>query len=476
MNAKRLVFTNLIFLLFAVVLLLLSYLSYQRVNKQAEASGWVDHTYKVKVQLANAVSTLYKAESAQRGYILTKDRDLLKQYIEAKETIPKILTSLDTLITDNRVQEENLAGTKKLFFLRIVRLDTVINNMNSISTSNMDTLLIKGKKLTESISRRIDLMTKLEDMLLRKRLSDRNTEEKMSSTFILFFSVLSIIVLLFAFLRLKKESRLLDASVIDKNILEKIVTERTSELLSANSQLNLQNAELEKINAELNSFTFIASHDLKEPLRKIEMYSSKLLKEDEEHLSQNGKNFLKKITDSIQRMRNLIDSIFSYAQVEQQLHKEHANLADAVNRAVYILAETINEKKAEVLYNGLPTIIGAPEQMEQLFTNLIGNALKYSRKDIPPKINITADSFKNGQKETMWKIEVTDNGVGFDNLYKEKIFQIFQRAHSKTQYPGTGIGLAICRKIVENHHGTISARSIDGTGAVFTIIIPEEVK
>jgi len=319
-------------------------------------------------------------------------------------------------------------------------------------------------------------MTKLEDMLLRKRLSDRNTEEKMSSNFILFFSVLSIIVLLFAFLRLKKESRLLDASVIDKNILEKIVTERTSELISVNNQLNQQNAELEKINAELNSFTFIASHDLKEPLRKIEMYSSKLVKEDEEHLSQNGKNFLRKITDSIQRMRNLIDSIFSYAQVEQQLQKEPANLTDAVKRAVYILAETINEKNAEVIYNGLPTITGAPEQMEQLFTNLIGNALKYSRKDIPPKINITADSFKNGQKETMWKIVVSDNGVGFDNLYKEKIFQIFQRAHSKTQYPGTGIGLAICRKIVENHYGTISASSIDGTGAVFTIIIPEEIK
>ncbi len=115
MKTKRLVFTNLIFLLFALLLLVTSLLSYQRISKQAEASEWVDHTYRVKIYLSDAVSTLYKAESAQRGYLLTRDRDLFRQFTEAKAAIPKILSSLDTVIIDNRVQIDNLAVTKRSF-------------------------------------------------------------------------------------------------------------------------------------------------------------------------------------------------------------------------------------------------------------------------------------------------------------------------------------------------------------------------
>ena len=113
--------------------------------------------------------------------------------------------------------------------------------------------------------------------------------------------------------------------------------------------------------------------------------------------------------------------------------------------------------------------------MEQLFTNLIANAIKYAKKDIPPKINITAEEIPSQQGGKLWKIQVRDNGVGFDEIYKEKIFQIFQRAHSKNEYPGIGIGLAICKKIVENHKGSISASSLNGEGAIFTIILPENI-
>ncbi len=336
----------------------------------------------------------------------------------------------------------------------------------------MDSVFMAGKKLTDAINRNVTMMTRLEDMLLRQRLLERNNEEQKSATFILIFSILSISVLLYTFLRLRKESRLLNASIIDNNMLEAIVSDRTAEISSVNEKLNRQNEELAKKNDELNSFTFIASHDLKEPLRKIEMYGGKLQKEETLRLSDNGKVFLGKITDSIQRMKNLIDSIFSYAQVEQDIEREPVNLSDSLAQALNTLSETIEEKNAVIHCDELPTILAVPEQMEQLFTNLISNALKYAQKDIAPVIHISAKKMINDH----WKIIVGDNGVGFDEKYKEKIFQIFQRAHSKTQYPGTGIGLAICRKIVENHHGSITAESSPDKGAVFTIIIPEKFK
>jgi light-regulated signal transduction histidine kinase (bacteriophytochrome) len=213
-------------------------------------------------------------------------------------------------------------------------------------------------------------------------------------------------------------------------------------------------------------------HDLKEPLRKIETYTNKIIKDDEKYLTEEGKNYLKKVSDSIQRMKNLIDSIFSYAQVEQELEFEKTDLTKTANDAMNNLSEMVEEKKARIHIEGLPVINASPEQMEQLFTNLMANSLKYSQPDKSLVIEIKGEKQASENGEECWKIIFSDNGIGFDELYKEKIFQIFQRAHSKTQYPGTGIGLAICRKIVENHHGQITARSVPGQGSIFTILLP----
>jgi signal transduction histidine kinase len=150
-------------------------------------------------------------------------------------------------------------------------------------------------------------------------------------------------------------------------------------------------------------------------------------------------------------------------------------------QTVDILDEAIEEKDAEVKYNNLPQLYTIPGQMEQLFINLISNSLKYSKPDVKPSIEITSEKkIKRLNGDTLpsegWEIRFKDNGIGFDEQYKEKIFQIFQRLHGNEEYSGTGIGLAICKKIVENHNGTITASSSPGEGATFTVFIPENNK
>jgi light-regulated signal transduction histidine kinase (bacteriophytochrome) len=237
--------------------------------------------------------------------------------------------------------------------------------------------------------------------------------------------------------------------------------------------LSRQNLELEQKNKELNSFTYVASHDLKEPLRKISIFSSRVTETEEQNLSPQGNDYLNKIMQNSNRMQNLIDSILTYARAEREMAFTQTDLTEVAKNAISTLQETIDEKEATVEYANLPVIAAIQEQMEQLFINLISNSLKYSKAGVKPRITINAEK-QTGTGATWWKISFADNGIGFDEAYKEKIFQIFQRLHTKDQYSGTGIGLAICKKIMDNHNGSISASSTPNEGAVFTVILPEE--
>lgn len=252
--------------------------------------------------------------------------------------------------------------------------------------------------------------------------------------------------------------------------LEQKVNERTLELEKSKASLTEKNKELEQQNEELTSFTFIASHDLKEPLRKIEIYTNKIRETEQENLSAKSKEYFDKVIETTARMRILLDDIFTYAETGKEGSYEVTNLNEIATLSVQTLQEQIIEKGAAIEYKNLPVLHAIPYQMEQLFTNIIGNSLKYSKKDVKPVIRI--ETQKSGSD---WKILFTDNGIGFDETFKLKIFEIFQRLHTRIEYSGTGIGLAICKKIVENHHGKIIANSVIGTGSIFTIIIPQDL-
>lgn len=249
-----------------------------------------------------------------------------------------------------------------------------------------------------------------------------------------------------------------------------------------NIELQERNRELEKSNKELASFNHVASHDLQEPLRKIQTFISRVSDADKAVLSESAKDYITKIEVSAKRMRVLIDDLLLFSRTNTT-KKEFikSDLNELFENAKSELTEIIDEKKAVIKKSKLPKLDVIPYQIEQLFINLIGNSLKYSQPNINPEITIETEKVLSGDYPDLleqnvkkfYKITFSDNGMGFDPQFKETIFVLFQRLHSKTDYPGTGIGLAICKKIVENHKGHITADSILEKGSVFTVFLPE---
>lgn len=263
--------------------------------------------------------------------------------------------------------------------------------------------------------------------------------------------------------------------------LEYQVEQRTEELIETN--INLADAinALKQNNEELQQFAYIASHDLQEPTRKISIFA-KMLVDSLGTIDERPKMFLDKISTSAERMGNLISDILAYSQ----LGKDN-NLIEPVDMKK-VAAETITDfeliiEQSDAVINctNLPVLEGIPRQMSQLFANLISNSLKYKRPDVSPVITVESelvskeDALKiNGftVDRDYYKITFSDNGIGFNQEYADKIFNIFQRLHGKSEYSGTGIGLSICKKIVQNHHGHIEAKATKGEGATFIVILP----
>jgi PAS domain S-box-containing protein len=260
--------------------------------------------------------------------------------------------------------------------------------------------------------------------------------------------------------------------------LEQKVRERTKDLESLNHQLRLTNTNLEE-------FAYAASHDLKEPVRKIHLFADRLRQELKDVLNETQVQFFERMERSAQRMSILIDDLLTYSHVSRgvMLH-ETVDLNKKVKNVLEDLELEIEEKKARIDIERLPVISGHKRQLQQLFQNLIGNALKYSKPDAPPHITIrsrliTGDEIpvlltSEDSGKQFYLIQVADNGIGFDPGDAERIFNVFTRLHGNAEYKGTGVGLSIAQKVVQNHGGYIWAESKLGEGATFNVLLPVE--
>ena len=266
----------------------------------------------------------------------------------------------------------------------------------------------------------------------------------------------------------------------DNKIHIRIGKDITEQYLS-NVALEERNHELEQSIKELESFNRVASHDLQEPLRKIQIFVSRISEKDKGIMSETGKEYLTKIETSANRMRILIDDLLLFSRTNKAVKVfEKADLNLLLETANQELAHNIEEKNAVIQSDPLPVINVIPFQIQQLFVNLIGNAIKYCKPGIPPEIKIectklTSDQypeFIKDKRKKYYKIAVSDNGMGFEQQYAENIFLLFIRLHQKSDYPGSGIGLSICKKIAENHNGFIIAEGHPGVGATFSVFLP----
>ena len=271
---------------------------------------------------------------------------------------------------------------------------------------------------------------------------------------------------------------------VNDDYLLSIIQDVTNEIL-VNQKMQENNRNLEATNKELQSFNYIASHDLQEPLRKIETFISRIDEKEADKFSETGKQYFERMKFASQRMRKLIDDLLQFSRTSRnESHSEKADLNILMENAVEELQQKIEEKKAEITYEKMPELVVVPFQIQQLFSNLIGNSLKYGKENISPKIEISVALVDAKKEEYLqdktvsgkyYKFIFKDNGIGFEPEFQEKVFDLFTRLHGKTEYEGTGIGLAICKKIVENHKGFIFAKSELSVGTSFTVLLPAKV-
>ncbi len=238
-------------------------------------------------------------------------------------------------------------------------------------------------------------------------------------------------------------------------------------------RLTAYNAKLEQSNRELQDFAYIASHDLQEPLRKVQAFGDRLDRKYGEPLGDEGRDYLSRMRGAASRMQTLINDLLSFSRVAtKSLPLELTDLDKICSEVVSDLEVRIEEKKATVEIIDLPKIEADPMQMQQLFQNLIANALKFQRQDVPPIVKVYQYPIDETESKDFCKIAVEDNGIGFDEKYLDRIFTVFQRLHGRSEYEGSGVGLAVCRKIVERHNGQITAKSSENKGTTFIVTLP----
>ncbi|TCZ71437.1 sensor histidine kinase [Flaviaesturariibacter aridisoli] len=276
---------------------------------------------------------------------------------------------------------------------------------------------------------------------------------------------------------MQQERNLLAAKAnLEREIEERKINEEKIRLL--NAQLTQNNSDLKTINEELDRFAYVASHDLQEPLRKIMVFSDVVATKLSGKVEPDVQNSLNKIVKASDRMQKLINDLLKFSRHASSSEDfARVDLGEVLQEVISDLEQDIQQKSAQVEFSGMPVLQAIPSQVRQLFQNLLGNALKFSRDGVPPKVEIFSESvvYENaeGRHLRQHRIVVKDNGIGFDAKYADDIFVVFKRLHSYHEFEGSGIGLSICKKIVDQHKGSIRATGTLNQGATFVVTLPE---
>ncbi len=318
----------------------------------------------------------------------------------------------------------------------------------------------------------------LEDLLNYKTLPKKDdlTDEDLARLFIKYKGLLKKIERDEAFWaatneNIKRAYSKLDELVEKRTIELKMVNEQLQQELTerkkVEEELKKTLSELKRSNEELQQFAYVASHDLQQPLRMVASYTQLLAKRYKDKLDKDANEFIKYAVDGANNMKTLIEDLLEYSRIQTRGNPfEVINFEEVLKDVLFSFHETIKEKDAEITHDYLPNILADKTQLIQVFQNLIDNALKFRSKD-PVRIHISAKKNKKN-----WQFSVKDNGIGIDPEYFDRIFIIFQRLHRKSEYPGTGIGLALCKRIIERHNGKIWVESKVGKGSTFHFTIP----
>ncbi|HLH42451.1 MAG TPA: CHASE3 domain-containing protein [Bryobacteraceae bacterium] len=452
------------------ILLMISALwSRWRYREEVELA---DHARAVQQAIYQIQITLAEAEMGRRGFVLTGNRRYLVPVEAAVSRAPEAIERLRELTKDNPAQQENVRVFESLALERAKFLEQTAQIGRTDDEEFRAMERRNGLAVSDQLQDIANRMIAVENRLLEERTKASRAADLQLGALFVFGSVATILLLLWSYRMLQRYTRERDQAASQAALANRKLQEEIAHADSLNRELEervkARTANLERSNSDLRQFAYVASHDLREPLRMIVTYTALLEQSCQGKLNAEQQQYMGFAAEGAKRMQALIADLIAYTQASaQEPARVPAALDQVLEQARYGLLASVRETGAEIEADPLPELEIDPVKMSLVFQNLLSNAIKFRKPGEKPRIRVGA-----GRQDGEWRLWVRDEGIGFDPKYSEKIFLAFQRLHPTGKYPGTGVGLAICKRIVEAHGGRIWAESQPGAGSTFYFTLP----
>ncbi len=471
--------TTWLYTIFSIVVVLLAFdalLLSRDLRQVFDIQDRMGLSYRRIEVLDRLFSSVKDVETGQRGYLLSGLESYLVPYEVASADLSTYLVRLDTLYNEGRP-----ALLDEIHYYVNAKASEVGKTVALMSQGEEEEALAlfradSGRVFMDSLRLRVDDLRIMEEQALRRAADlHKDSEERVIATFALTTIVaLGLVGFLYLFTArdIRQRTRIERTLRQHRDELDGRVQMRTQELMESNASLQHTVEELARSNRELEEFAYVASHDLQEPLRKIRVFSALLLEQESQRLTGESRDNLERLTSAAERMSRLINDLLIFSRVRsRQEPMQPVDLNTLVAEVRDSLEQEGHLRTAELHIAPLPTVSGDPVLLRQLFEQLFDNALKFRRAGTPLSITVEAGPFTMGNASYQ-RVCVCDNGVGFEQRYADRIFRPFQRLHAPHEYAGTGIGLAICRRIAERHGALLTAEAEPGKGATFCVAFP----
>jgi signal transduction histidine kinase len=433
--------------------------SFYSINGLQKQARLVDHAHRVMARLDNVYADLKDAQSDARIFVSAGTPKLLKEFEFYTSGVSHELAELRILVSDNPRQLQNLSGLNTLIdkHLSYLKEGIALRQANHDAAAFFYLSGDEGMRLIEDVRAEISIMRNEESTLLAERSRAVAEHTRNTKLLIIFGSVGAYLMVGGAYLILRQET------------LRRMRADRA--LHNANESLHRHAAQLEATNKELESFSYSISHDLRIPLRAVAGYARMLEEDYSDRLDDEGRRLLKVISDNGKRMGNLINDLLTFSRLgRKEIVATEVDMTALAQTVANELAGTEANPATQLTIDTMPPAWGDRSLLQQVWSNLVSNAFKYSSTRATPEVTVGADEQAD---ETVYR--VSDNGVGFDMQYYDKLFGVFQRLHSNEEFPGTGVGLAIVQRIVVRHGGRVWAHGEVGKGATFYFSLPRRI-
>ena len=450
--------------------------AYRSINVITENNTSINNT----LQTINLIKDLHKeitaAESGHRGYLLTENEEYLEPYHKTLSVIDELLLQLSSSSSELPAQKMRFDVLHSYISKKIDLMQRVVafTSRDEIAAAVRQIRTDEGIDVMRSISQLVEQMERDEFVLLEKYKTSAIENRQLIVLVLLIANIFGLLLTLAIFFVWYRNSNRISTL---NNDLARANTELEEKVAARSQALMRYSEELQRSNGELESFAFVASHDLQEPLRKIRAFGDRLQQKYSAVLGDGGVDYVIRMQAASGRMSALIDDLLSFSRVTtKQRPFEVVDLNDVMRDVLEDLDFAVADTEAQITIENLPVVDADASQISQVFMNLVANSLKFHAPDIHPIIHVScktdiASPIENDERKWCC-LRFVDNGIGFEPQYAERVFSLFQRLHGRDVYSGTGIGLALCRKIVERHSGTITAESTPGEGATFIIYLP----